>query len=403
MSRDQFKRIEGRSPAFLALIGGLGLLVLFGLGSAWTMEHHGHVITGMSNRIVWGLPHVFAVFLIVAASGALNVASISSVFGRTAYKPLARLSVVLAIALLVGGLSVLVLDLGRPDRLIVAMTTYNFRSIFAWNIYLYVGFLLIAGVYLWLMMERALNRFAKAAGMVAFLWRLALTTGTGSIFGFLVARQAYDAAVMAPLFIAMSFAFGLAIFLLVIMASSFGTGRELGEATVQRLKNLLGVFVGAVLYFTVVQHLTNLYAAEHHAVERFILLDGGIYTTLFWGGQIAIGGLLPLVLLFTPLFSDSREAIVLAALSVIVGGLAQVYVIIIGGQAFPLVLFPGKIVSSSFADGSIAAYSPSLPEIGLGVGGVALALVIVAMAVKILALLPRSLADAETDNAQGQA
>jgi len=396
MSREKFKRIEGRSPAFLALIAGLGILVLLGLGSAWTMEHHGHVITGMNNRIVWGMPHVFAVFLIVAASGALNVASISSVFGRTAYKPLARLSVVLAIALLMGGLSVLVLDLGRPDRLIVAMTTYNFRSIFAWNIYLYVGFIGIAGVYLWVMMDRTVARFSKPVGLIAFVWRLALTTGTGSIFGFLVARQSYDAAVMAPLFIAMSFAFGLAIFLLVVMVSSGGTGRELGDATVRRLKNLLGIFIGAVLYFTVVQHLTNLYAAEHHAVERFILLDGGIFTTMFWVGQVLIGAVVPLVLIYAPVFATNRQAIALAAVSVVVGGLAQVYVIIIGGQAFPLVLFPGKIVSSSAADGVVAAYNPSLPEIGLGIGGVALALAIVAMAVKIFALLPKTLADAET-------
>ena len=36
----------------------------------------------MNNQIVWGLPHVFAIFLIVAASGVLNVASIGSVFGK---------------------------------------------------------------------------------------------------------------------------------------------------------------------------------------------------------------------------------------------------------------------------------------------------------------------------------
>jgi len=42
------------------------------------------------------------------------------------------------------------------------------------------------------------------------VWRFVLTTGTGSIFGFLVARQAYDAAIMAPMFIAMSLAFGQA-------------------------------------------------------------------------------------------------------------------------------------------------------------------------------------------------
>ena len=45
------------------------------------------------------------------------------------------LSALLAIALLMGGLMVLMLDLGRPDRLIVAMTHFNFKSIFAMNIF----------------------------------------------------------------------------------------------------------------------------------------------------------------------------------------------------------------------------------------------------------------------------
>ena len=34
---------------------------------------------------------------------------------------------------------VLMLDLGRPDRLIVAATHYNFKSVFAWNVFLYSG------------------------------------------------------------------------------------------------------------------------------------------------------------------------------------------------------------------------------------------------------------------------
>ena len=51
---------------------------------------------------------LFAIFLIIAASGVLNIASISSVFNIKIYKPLARLSALLAIALLTGGLIVLV-------------------------------------------------------------------------------------------------------------------------------------------------------------------------------------------------------------------------------------------------------------------------------------------------------
>jgi Ni/Fe-hydrogenase subunit HybB-like protein len=395
MKQLDYREIDGGLP-FYMLVGAIGVFVLAALGAAWYMEHNGHWVTGMSNQIVWGTPHVFAVFLIVAASGALNVASISSVFGKTAYKPLARLSGLLAITLLVGGLAVLVLDLGRPDRLIVAMTYYNFKSIFAWNIMLYTGFMAVVGVYLWMMMERKMNDFTRAAGMAAFLWRLILTTGTGSIFGFLVARQAYDAAIMAPMFIIMSFSFGLAIFILVLMGLYKWADRPLGDAILFRLKNLLGVFIAAVLYFVMAYHLTNLYGTENHGVERFILLDGGVYTQLFWIVQICLGSLLPLALLYGPA-GRSRLWIGFACLLTIIGGMAQIYVIIIGGQAYPMEMFPGKEVTSSFFDGVVASYTPSLPEFVLGIGGVALALAATVVGTRVLRFLPVSLADDQVD------
>jgi len=388
----QYREIDGRSGAYLALLGVLGALILGGLGAAWTMEHQGHHITGMSNRIVWGTPHVFAVFLIVAASGALNVASIASVFGRELYKPLARLSGLLAVTLLAGGLAVLVLDLGRPDRLIVAMTHYNFKSIFAWNIFLYTGFFAIVALYLWTLFERRMHGYSKRAGLLAFLWRLILTTGTGSIFGFLVAREPYASALLAPLFIVMSFSFGLAIFVLVLMAACQWTGRALGDVVLNRLRSLLGVFVATLLYFVAVHHLTNLYIARQLDVERFFLRDGGLYTALFWLGQVLAGGVVPLALLFG---TASRRAFAAAAACVILGGLAQLYVLIIGGQAYPQLMFPEKEVASSFFDGVVAAYAPSLPEAALGVGGVALALALTAVALKLLPFLPRSLADGD--------
>ncbi len=396
MNTIRYTAIDGKAPGYYALVALLGLLVLVGLGAAHYMETEGHWVTGMTNQIVWGTPHVFAVFLIVAASGALNVASVASVFGKVEYKPLSRLSGLLAIALLVGGLAVLVLDLGRPDRLIVAMTYYNFKSIFAWNIFLYTGFLAIVGVYLWMMMERRMNQYSKPVGLFAFIWRLTLTTGTGSIFGFLVAREAYDSALLAPMFVIMSFSFGLAVFLLVLIAAFQWTGRPLGEAIIQRLKNLLGVFVASVLYFVVVYHITNLYFTERHEVTAFLLLDGGIYTFLFWFVQILLGSLVPLALFYHPILGKSRAAIIAGASLVIIGGLAQMYVIIIGGQAFPLVIFPGADleVQSPFFDGVVNSYVPSLPEVLLGLGGVAIALVLVAFAIRVLGFLPHSLDDA---------
>ncbi len=391
MDRTIYREIKATRSVWLAamllavFVGAAGISVL-------TITKYGHGITGMNNQIVWGLPHVFAIFLIVAASGALNIASISSVFGKKAYKPMARFSALLSLSLLLGGLAVLVLDLGRPDRLLIAMTHYNLTSIFAWNMLFYNGFFVIVGAYIAIQMMKGLPEYvAKTAGILAFVWRLALTTATGSIFGWLVARPGYDAAIMAPLFIVMSFAFGLATFLLVTLLLFKLSGREFGDVLLKRMGHLLGIFAAAVLYFATIQHVTNFYAAEHGEVVRFFLINGGIYTFLFWVVQVLIGGLIPMALVF---FRPSRLSTILASVLVIIGGFAQLYIIIIGGQAFPLDIFPGYEVLSGWYEGEINAYTPSVYELALGLGGVAMALLAAGVGAKILRVLPTNLSDA---------
>ena len=249
-------------PSFYTLAGIGALISLLGLGAALYMEHSGHHITGMNNQTFWGLPHVFAIFLIVAASGVLNVASIGTVFGKKAYKSRGPLSGLLAITMLAAGLFVIMLDLGRADRLIIAMTHVNWTSVFGWNMVLYPVFFGLVGLYVWMLMDRKMYAYSKTVGVAAFIWRLVMTTGTGSIFGFVVARQAYHSAVIAPMFIIMSFAWGLAAFLLFQSAMYKWHGAELHESIRQRLNNLLGVFIAAVFYFVLVYHLTNIYYAN---------------------------------------------------------------------------------------------------------------------------------------------
>jgi Ni/Fe-hydrogenase subunit HybB-like protein len=401
MKRIVYREWRADPARYWGLLAILAVVIAIGGLAALYMEHQGHWVTGMTNSVVWGTPHVFAVFLILAASGALNVASVGTVFDNTAYKPLGRLSGLLASALLVGGLLVLVLDLGRPDRLVVAMTRYNFSSIFAWNIFLYSGFLAVTIAYLWTMAERKGNVYMKPVGTFAFLWRLALTTGTGSIFGFLVGRQAYDTAILAPMFVVMSFAYGLAIYLLVLMLSFQWDNRPIGPVMLKRLKNLLALFVAAVLYFTLVYHLTKLYGAKNADVETFVLISGGIYTALFWVGWVLIGGLVPLGILYHPELGKDRNWIAAACGLVIAGGLAAMYVIIIGSQAYPLEMFPGKTVLEFGAPGDVgggvAPYAPSFPELLLGVGGVGVAMLITAVGVRVLQFLPESLSDKDIE------
>ena len=396
MSSNSLSRNETRY--FYPLVALGALFVLLGYVAMHMMEEHGHIITGMNNQIVWGIPHVFAIFMIVTASGVLNIGTISSVFGQKDYKSRAPLAGLLALALLSGGLAVLMLDLGRPDRMIVAATHFNATSVFAWNIFLYSGFFGLGIVYLWSMLEKRMNVWSKPAGLAMFVWRVILTSGTGLIFAFLVARQAYGSALLPPMFIILSFSWGMALFLIAQAALASWNNLTLDVAMMTRLKNLLGVFVVSSLYLVAAYHMTNLYFAKQTGFELFILRDGGVYPMIFWAGYVVLGSILPLVLLYLPGLGTNKTVIVTASALVIAGSFALLYVFIIGGQAYPLSIFPGYEVSSTFGDGSIGKYVPSLPEIMLGVGGLAIAFLITIIATRVFNSLPNDVVAANNND-----
>ncbi len=392
-----FRELSYQPNGYYGLLAVLVAVALAGLVAAGYMGQAGHHVTGMSNQVVWGVPHVFSLFLILAAAGALGVASIANVFGRAVYRPMARLSAILAMSLLLGGLSVLVLDLGRPGRLPEILPSLNFSSVFAVNLFVYTGFLLAALASLWVMIERRMNRFTRPVGLIALLMSVWLATDVGSVFGVVVARPAYDTAILPPLFVVTSFAVGLATFILILVPAMIWSGRPLGDYVIGRLGRMLGIAMAVVLYFVAMQHIIGHYSVERQDVENFILSNGGIYTLSFWVVQVVLGSLVPIVLLFNSSPDGRRVRVMSAATLIVLGGLAQVYVIIIGGQAYPLVLFPGMETTSSFFDGQVASYVPSLSELVLGAGGVSFALILVALAVKVLPVLPATMADAIID------
>lgn len=396
MSSTTFSRNEAKYFYALAAIGIF--IVFLGYLGMHQMEEHGHIVSGMNNQVVWGLPHVFAIFMIVAASGVLNIGSIGTLFGQAPYKLRTPLAGVIAIGLLAGGLAVLMLDLGRPDRIIVAATHFNPTSVFAWNIFLYSGFFGLAVLYLWTSMEKRMGVWSKPVGYAMFAWRVILTSGTGLIFAFLVVRQAYASALLPPMFIVLSFAWGMAVFLLVQSAMFAWHSKIISPAILKRMKNLLGLFIISSLYLVAAYHMTNLYFAKQIGFELFILRNGGIYPLLFWGGYLLIGSFIPLALIYLPKFGGNKSVVTASSL-VVLGSFALLYVFIIGGQAYPLSIFPGYEVSSSFGDGQIAEYTPSLPEALLGFGGLAIAYLITLIGSRIFNTMPQDAAIAANSNA----
>lgn len=359
------------------------VLAVIGAGAAafLMMDTEGHSVTGMTQRVPWGVPHVFAYFLILAASGAINVAVMAAVFGRTQYKPLEPFSALLAIALLAGGLTILVADLGRPDRVLFTLVHRNNTSIFAWNTLLYTGFLAIAAAHLATLLDRRYARFSPVTGHAANLWRFALTTGTGLDLGVLVARSMFGSAMFAPQFISYSLTYGLAVFLLLLPAAGWLGGAQPDPQTQRQLGRLLAILIGVSCYLTLALQAFNLYDPAGRGLTWFLWLGGGLYTALMWLGLLVVGTIVPLVLI-------ARGRPLAAAGAVAVGGFATLYVFVVGSQAFPQPVLPGLQVSSAYGDGTVAAYTPSAAEWLLGLGGVGVALLVLLGGCLLFRILP---------------
>ena len=389
MSAVTFGRTNGKGLTIA--LGVCGLLVLLGLAATWHIEELGHHVTGMSNAVPWGLSLVLATFCIVAASGALNIASVASVFGKEAYKPFARLSCLLSLGLLAGGLFTLLIDLGRPDQIFTALTHFNFTSVFALNILIYTGFFIIVGLYGVVMLTARSASGVRPFGVAGFIWRLVMTTGTGSVFGVLAGRGGMHSAVMPPLFIALSLSVGLAVFVLVLaLLENAGKRPALLSESAPRLGGLLAILIAAAFYMVLAQNLIGLASPATRGYEAFVLCSGGVYTYLLWGGFLLAGTVVPLLLLLPPRCRGNRACLLAAAWATAGGGVALMYVLVIAPQAYPVDLFPGMAVKGDALYAAVAGYTPTMGELAVGLTGVGLAGLVVLLGARMLPLLPKS-------------
>ncbi|MBF0414754.1 MAG: polysulfide reductase NrfD [Magnetococcales bacterium] len=380
----EFSAIKGSSPGYWKLVALCALLFLVGVGSFFAIESYGHGITGMNNQVVWGMPHVFAISLLVMASGALNLGSMSTVFASIQFKQFTRFSAFLSIVLLIGGLTVLLLDLGRPDRMLLPMLYMNFRSMFTWNVFLYSGFFVLCLLYLWSMFDY--KQFTKVVGSAAFAWRVILTTGTGSIFGVIHARDVFFSAITGPMFVAVSLTSGTALSTILLVGTYRKTGRYMEEKLVFGLRNALIFFTLLVGYMFVVEKFTKFYSPAFYEVETWLLV--GPWAWLYWLGVWGCCVIFPLVILFHGRLGNTVQGVIAASVVTVVGAFAFVAHVLLAGQSYPFDMFPGYHLSSVFLDGVNAHYVPSLVELGMGVGGIGLSALLFLLGIRFFRLLP---------------
>src|SRR3990170_8886887 len=162
----EYTKIEGKSAGSYVLIGIMAVMVVVGLYEFIQGMIQGHESFGTSNVVPWGLPITSVIFFIGASAGALMLSSLTYVFGKEEYKPVSRISIFLAILLIIGALTTILGELGRPDRFmnLFLYGPENLTSMFAVNSFLYTGYIILSSVYLWTTFREDLLSLTKLLG-----------------------------------------------------------------------------------------------------------------------------------------------------------------------------------------------------------------------------------------------
>jgi molybdopterin-containing oxidoreductase family membrane subunit len=330
------KEIAGKQLGIM-LLALIGLLIAGGM-AVNNLLVEGHAAYNTDNLgLFWGFPIVIYDYFLLTSTGLAMVASLGVLFGGEDFRPIVRRALWLALAGLIGGVAVLMMELGHPLRALWAIPfSFAFSSPLYWKVMavsFYVLSLLIMQARMlkadWSMQDVRLN------AMVTLVLALAVTAIAGVVYGSQSFRPFWASGDIPVAFIFESLLGGLAfVFFFTYLAYAFnpaavpaGVKRLFND----RLANLLALAIFIHLLFVLARMSSGLYGnAEGLQVWQTLA------TSPLFFAEILIGLLLPLVLLMYPGTRIRPWAQILASLLVMNALLISRYEYIIGGQLVPL-------------------------------------------------------------------
>ena len=168
---------------FYACFGFLSCVALWGLYGYILQLRHGLIVTGMRDQISWGLYISNFVFFTGISYGGTLISAILRVTDADWRHPITRLSEAITVfALCVGG-PMVIIDLGRPDRMLNLFVHGRIQSPILWDVIAVSTYLAGCALYLYLPMIPDLALLANMPELSAWrrkLYRFLIFGWTGT-------------------------------------------------------------------------------------------------------------------------------------------------------------------------------------------------------------------------------
>jgi len=349
------------------LLGVIGLVA--GLYGFYSRLFIGERDVNYGSYVTWGLWVAMYLFFAGVSTGAYMLATLDYLFEVPLFKGTGKYTLWAALVTMPAALITIAFDLGHMERIWKVYLQPNFISLLAQMVWGYTLFLAAVLVSLWLAIRGQRNWVMKVTMSVGLFLAVFLSGGVGALLGINANRAYWHVGLLPAQFPVFSLASGTALMLILI--GWFGRAddpRRTQQLTVLAVMSVVLTLVK--LYFLWADFSQSLYSGLPDNVRAVNLVLFGPYGWAFWGLQIVLGSVVPVVVLLQPKLVRQGFWAGLMGILILVGfGVARANIV------FPALAIPeleGLITAFSGPHLSID-YAPSLMEWSVVAGVIGLA------------------------------
>ena len=398
------------SRAYYVWVAFLLIVIGWGVYAYSRQLQDGLVVTGMRDRISWGLYITTFVFFIGISHAGTLISAILRVSQARWRTPITRMAEFITLVSLICGALFVIIDLGRPDRLLNVIRYGRWQSPIIWDVLAITTYITASTAYLFLPMIPDLALFRdKLAGRVSG-WRMwlynvlsvrwqgthsqwrsmgaAITTAMILIIPIAVSvhtvvswifamtlREPWNSTIFGAFFVAGAIFSGVAMLIIVmaILRKVYHLEEYITEKHFVYLGYLLATFSLIMVYGNVSEYLTTGYKMSEGTEFHFRQLFLGEFAGFYW--FYLLGGLvLPGLLILLP-WTRNIWGVVTASVLVVAAMWVERYFIVVSGFRVPLMPYEPS------------TYAPTWVELSVMAAGFALFALLITLFVKIFPII----------------
>lgn len=358
-----------KNPIFKWWVGIL--LLLFVAGGYFIIERLvvGLTTTNLSSITPWGAWIAFYIFFVGLSAGSFLLSSLIFVFGMRQYERLGKMALFTAIVCMIVALTFVLLDLGKPFRSFNAIIYWNVTSVLAWEIHFYVVYIALLVTELYIAMRADLVRLTKVdnlRGKIARLltfknskvtaateerdhrWLkilgiigiplaiLGVHGGTGAIFAVVSAKAAWNTGLFPIIFVVSAMVSGTALLLSIYIIKQKVTKKPIDKPMVISLAKMMIAFLFIDLGLQFYEYLVSVYSLGDQQLQGLATMMGSSYSWSFWGVQMFLGAVVPIIIVFWKKTSQNINALLIASIFVVIGIIGVRFNIVVPSQIVPI-------------------------------------------------------------------